>query len=39
MTGYGKAEVTLEGGKLTIEIRSLNAKSADINIKSTLLPN
>ena len=38
MTGYGKAEVTLEGGKLTIEIRSLNAKSADINIKSTLLP-
>ena len=38
MTGYGKAEVTLEGGKLTIEMRSLNAKSADINIKSTLLP-
>lgn len=38
MTGYGKAEVSLEGGKLTIEIRSLNAKSADVNIKSTLLP-
>ena len=38
MTGYGKAEAILEGGKLTVEIRSLNAKSADINIKSSLLP-
>ncbi len=38
MTGYGKAEAQLENGKLTVEIRSLNAKSADINIKSTLLP-
>ena len=38
MTGYGKAEAQLESGKLTVEIRSLNAKSADINIKSTLLP-
>ena len=38
MTGYGKAEVTLQGGKLTIEIRALNSKSADINIKSSLLP-
>ena len=38
MTGYGKAEALLKGGKLTIEIRTLNSKSADINIKSSLLP-
>ena len=38
MTGYGKAEVSLPSGRLTIEIRSLNSKSADINIKSSLLP-
>lgn len=38
MTGYGKAEVILPAGKLTIEIRSLNSKSADISIKSSLLP-
>ena len=38
MTGYGKAEVLLSGGKLTVEIRALNSKSADINIKSSLLP-
>ena len=38
MTGYGKAEAQLQSGKLTIEIRALNAKGADINIKSSLLP-
>ena len=38
MTGYGKAEALLENGKLGIEIRSLNGKSADINIRSSLLP-
>ena len=38
MTGYGKAEVALVAGKLTIEIRTLNSKSADISIKSSLLP-
>ena len=38
MTGYGKAEALLPGGKLTIEIRTLNGKSADVNIKSSLLP-
>ena len=38
MTGYGKAEVLLEAGKLIIEIRSLNGKSADIGLKSQLLP-
>lgn len=38
MTGYGKAEAILQNGKLTIEIRTLNAKNADINIKSSILP-
>ena len=38
MTGYGRAEAILETGKLTIEIRSLNGKTADISIKSQLLP-
>ena len=38
MTGYGKAEALLQSGKLTLEIRTLNAKGADINIKSSLLP-
>lgn len=38
MTGYGKAETILESGKLTIEIKSLNGKNADISIKSALLP-
>ena len=38
MTGYGKAEAVLENGKLTIEFRSVNGKSADINIKTSLLP-
>ncbi|MCR5004054.1 MAG: YicC family protein [Bacteroidales bacterium] len=38
MTGYGKGEAVLEGGKLTIEIRTLNGKSADINLKSNLFP-
>lgn len=38
MTGYGKAETILESGKLTIEIKSLNGKNADISIKTTLLP-
>ncbi|MCR5519409.1 MAG: YicC family protein [Bacteroidales bacterium] len=38
MTGYGKAEAALASGKLTIEIRTLNSKSADISIKSSLIP-
>ena len=38
MTGYGKAEANLAAGKLTVEIRTLNSKSADISIKSSLLP-
>ena len=38
MTGYGKAEVLLEAGKVTVEIRSLNGKTADISMKTSLLP-
>lgn len=38
MTGYGKAETYLESGKITVEIRSLNGKTADISIKTSLLP-
>ena len=38
MTRSGKAEACLESGKITIEIRTLNGKTADVNIKSPLLP-
>ena len=38
MTGYGKAECLLPDSKITIEIRSLNGKNADISIKSSLIP-
>ncbi len=38
MTGYGKAEAALGKGKLTIEIRTLNGKNADISIKTSLFP-
>ena len=38
MTGYGKAVADLGNGCLTVEIRSVNGKAADISIKSSLLP-
>ena len=38
MTGYGKAEAILETGKMTVEVRSLNGKTADISIKTSILP-
>lgn len=38
MTGYGKAECVLPEGKIVVEIRSLNGKSADITLKSQLIP-
>lgn len=38
MTGYGKATAALKAGTLTLEIRTLNGKSADLNLKSALLP-
>ena len=38
MTGYGKAEALLETGNITVEVRSLNGKTADISLKTSLLP-
>lgn len=38
MTGYGKAEAVLANGSLTIEIRTLNGKNADISLRTSLLP-
>ena len=38
MTGYGKAEAILSTGKLTLEIRTLNAKGAEITVKTALFP-
>lgn len=38
MTGYGKASVELTGGKLTVEIRSINAKNAEIALRTSLIP-
>ncbi|MBR1928181.1 MAG: YicC family protein [Paludibacteraceae bacterium] len=37
MTGYGKAECLVEGKKYIVEIRSLNSKQADINLRVTPL--
>ena len=33
MTGYGKAEINLDNANFTIEIKSLNSKQIDTNIK------
>ena len=39
MTGYGKGECTLTNiGKITVEIKSLNGKNADISFKSQIVP-
>jgi uncharacterized protein (TIGR00255 family) len=38
MTGFGKAECVLPSGKYLIEIRSLNGKSCDITLKTSLIP-
>jgi uncharacterized protein (TIGR00255 family) len=37
MTGYGKAEVLLPDKKVTIEIKSLNGKNSDTNVKSPMI--
>jgi uncharacterized protein (TIGR00255 family) len=34
MTGYGKAECEFQSKRITVEIKSLNSKQLDINIKS-----
>ena len=33
MTGFGKGEVALSNKKITVEIRSLNSKQLDLNVK------
>ena len=33
MTGYGKAEATAETGRITVEIRSVNHRYGEINVK------
>ena len=33
MTGFGKAEITIDNKKFTAEIRSLNSKQLDLSIK------
>ena len=33
MTGYGKAELELSGKKISIEIKSLNSKQIDLNVR------
>ena len=38
MTGYGKAETDFNGKKYIVEIRSLNGKTPDISLKTSLIP-
>lgn len=38
MTGYGRAEAAYENRKFIVEIRSLNGKTCDVNIKTSLIP-
>ncbi len=33
MTGYGKATAQLPGKKITVEVRSLNSKQTDVNVR------
>ena len=36
MTGFGRAEGIFEGKKITIELKSLNSKSFDLNLRIPL---
>jgi len=36
MTGFGRAETVFEGTKITVDIKSLNSKSFDLNVKTPL---
>ena len=38
MTGYGKAQASFSGKKYTVEIRSVNGKTADIGFKISQIP-
>jgi uncharacterized protein YicC (UPF0701 family) len=33
MTGFGRSEGVFEGKKITVDLKSLNSKSFDLNIK------
>ena len=33
MTGFGRSQISLEGKKLTIEIKSLNSKQMDLSTR------
>ena len=36
MTGFGRAETVFEGTKITVDIKSLNSKNFDLNVKTPL---
>lgn len=36
MTGFGRAETVYEGKKITVDIKSLNSKNFDLNVKTPL---
>ena len=38
MTGFGKAEAITDAGKFTVEIKSVNGKNTDINLKTQFIP-
>ncbi|MBQ0006866.1 MAG: YicC family protein [Alistipes sp.] len=38
MTGYGKSEAFFDNRKYTVEIRSLNGKTCDISLKTSVIP-
>lgn len=38
MTGYGKAESRLGNNKIIIEIRSVNGKGSEVNLKTQIVP-
>jgi len=37
MTGFGKAEVQINGKNITVEVKSLNSKQLDLNIKTPMI--
>ena len=38
MTGFGRAETIFRGDKIAVEIRAVNGKSADVSLKSSIIP-
>jgi uncharacterized protein (TIGR00255 family) len=37
MTGFGKAEVQINGKNITVEVKSLNSKQLDLNVKTPMI--